>query len=198
MRILNVCANSATCERLWSVYGNTLTKLRNRLGTKALSSLGELKMHIRDEHVRKEAKTRMKRLFTARAQSAGLTGAPNPVAEAAPVDPTHPDDADVAAAPQHEDTPSGLAEIIGEQTLRVAEDETDQMPVTVCTIIRRPVGLNQLFDFTDTHWVERYEKTARPSFDEELELYELLDLDADGDDNVDVGLDDSIGDLMVG
>jgi len=84
MRILNICANSATCERLWSVYGVTLTKLRNRLGTETLSSLGELKMHIRDEHIRKETKTRMKRLFATRAQASGLALPGNPP-EAPPV-----------------------------------------------------------------------------------------------------------------
>jgi len=46
--------------------------------------------------------------------------------------------------------------------------------------------------------VGRYEKTARRSFDEELELYELLDLDAAGEEDVDVDLDDSTGDLVHG
>jgi hypothetical protein len=45
-RILDIRANSATCERLWSIFGATLTKLRNRLGVKTLTALGELKMHI--------------------------------------------------------------------------------------------------------------------------------------------------------
>jgi hAT family C-terminal dimerisation region len=61
--ILSICMNSATCERLWSVFGNTLTKLRNRLGIETLTSLSELKMHIRDEHVQKETKKQMKRMF---------------------------------------------------------------------------------------------------------------------------------------
>jgi len=71
MRILNICANLAICKRLWSVYGITLTKLRNCLGTETLTFLGELKMHIHDEHMRKETKTQMKCLFSIHAQAVG-------------------------------------------------------------------------------------------------------------------------------
>jgi hypothetical protein len=64
--ILSICPNSASCERLFSVFGNTLTKLRNRLENTTLTSLAELKMHIRDEHVRDaDTKKRMKRFFGA-------------------------------------------------------------------------------------------------------------------------------------
>ena len=45
-RILSFTANSASCERLFSVFGNTLTKLRNRTGTKTLHNLAEIKLHI--------------------------------------------------------------------------------------------------------------------------------------------------------
>lgn len=64
--VLSISANSASCERLFSVFGNTLTKLRNRLGTSTLTALTEIKMHIRDEHVRKRAGDRLKRQFVAR------------------------------------------------------------------------------------------------------------------------------------
>jgi hypothetical protein len=59
-----------TCERLWSIFGNTLTKLRNRLGIETLTSLSELKMHIHDEHVQKEIKKQMKRMFVTRSEAA--------------------------------------------------------------------------------------------------------------------------------
>jgi hypothetical protein len=54
--ILSVSANSASCERLFSVFGNILTKLRNRLGLQNMNMLAELKMHIRDEHFHKQTK----------------------------------------------------------------------------------------------------------------------------------------------
>lgn len=57
-------ANSASCERLFSVFGNTLTKLRNKLGDKVLVDLTEVKMHVRDEHISSaKAKQRLKRRF---------------------------------------------------------------------------------------------------------------------------------------
>ncbi|KAJ3002962.1 hypothetical protein NUW54_g5562 [Trametes sanguinea] len=51
-RLLSVCANSASCERLFSIFGQLLTKLRNRLGTNTLANLAELKMHVRDEYTK--------------------------------------------------------------------------------------------------------------------------------------------------
>ena len=50
--------------------------------------------------------------------------------------------------------------------------------------------LSTLFDFSTSHWKENYEKWARLTYDEELEFYELLELDADGE--VDPDFDDDI------
>jgi hypothetical protein len=55
--------------------------------------------------------------------------------------------------------------------------------------------LATLFDFTSPHWREKYEKWARLSYDEELALYKLLELDADG--LVDPDFDDSIHDVLA-
>ncbi|KAF7293683.1 hypothetical protein MIND_01148300 [Mycena indigotica] len=63
-RALNITANSASCERLFSVFGAILTKTRNRLGKETLRNLAELKMLIRDEHLRNgDVKPRLKRKF---------------------------------------------------------------------------------------------------------------------------------------
>lgn len=45
-QILSICANSASCEQLLSVFGTILTKLQNHMGTETLTSLAELKMHF--------------------------------------------------------------------------------------------------------------------------------------------------------
>ena len=48
------------------MFGNILTKLRNRLGTKKLAQLAEIKMHLRDEHLRDgKVKNRIQRVFGA-------------------------------------------------------------------------------------------------------------------------------------
>ena len=41
-----------------------------------------------------------------------------------------------------------------------------------------PQPIHKLFNFTWKHWIDTFSKSAMQSFDEELELYELLDLDA--------------------
>ena len=51
-RILSICANSASCECLFSMFGIILTQLRSRLHAEALTNLAELRMHLRDEHIR--------------------------------------------------------------------------------------------------------------------------------------------------
>uniref|UniRef100_A0A0W0F2I9 HAT C-terminal dimerisation domain-containing protein n=1 Tax=Moniliophthora roreri TaxID=221103 RepID=A0A0W0F2I9_MONRR len=66
-RVLSVCANSASCECLFSMFGDTLTKKRNQLATETLTSLVELKMHIWDEHLqnREDVQNCLKRNFGA-------------------------------------------------------------------------------------------------------------------------------------
>lgn len=70
-RLLSVSANSASCERLFSIFGNILTKLRNRLGKGTLTELAELKMRVRDEEMESGGKDRLKRRFEARAKGKG-------------------------------------------------------------------------------------------------------------------------------
>ena len=60
------------------------------------------------------------------------------------------------------------------------------------------MSVEELFDFGQSHWVELYAKSPRRSFDEELKLYELLDLDAQGEDDVDLDVDDSTGAILHG
>lgn len=59
--------------------------------------------------------------------------------------------------------------------------------------------ISELFDFSKTHWQTLYSKTALRSFDEELATYELLDLDAQGenDDEV-VDANDITRDILIG
>lgn len=52
MRIFSVCTNSASCERLFSSFGDILTKKRTRLSAKNLASLAELKIHLQEEEAR--------------------------------------------------------------------------------------------------------------------------------------------------
>ena len=48
--------------------------------------------------------------------------------------------------------------------------------------------LSEVFDFSNTHWVESVQSAQEKSFEKELEFYELLDLDAKGEDDTDFKL----------
>lgn len=64
LRIFAICPNSAACERLFSSFGNILTKLRSRLSNKTLVELAELKLHLREEEFQSgSVKDRVKRHF---------------------------------------------------------------------------------------------------------------------------------------
>jgi hypothetical protein len=77
-RILSISASSASCKQLFSLFGSTLTKLRNRLGTETLTALSELKMHIRDEHLHNKSGVQLKRQFGARKNNFTIPANPSP------------------------------------------------------------------------------------------------------------------------
>lgn len=45
------------------------------------------------------------------------------------------------------------------------------------------IKISDLFDFTNSAWSNQHGAFARQTFEEELELYELLDRDAEGDED---------------
>ena len=51
---------------------------------------------------------------------------------------------------------------------------------------------------TNSHWVDQYKHAVRCSFEEEVELYELLDLDAEDEEEADVDVDDTTGEILIG
>ncbi|KIK96851.1 hypothetical protein PAXRUDRAFT_137546 [Paxillus rubicundulus Ve08.2h10] len=52
------------------------------------------------------------------------------------------------------------------------------------------IKLTQLFNFSDTTWTEIIRKMSMKSLDEELEFYELVEMDAEGKaDDVDIAND---------
>lgn len=210
-RLLSVCANSASCERLWSVFGATLTKLRNRLGVDTLTALSELKMHVRDEHLQKQTKERMKRVFAERSkaqptapstsqppppssESLPPRSTPNPVMQSTDVGDSEPEAARKSQATSND----SFRDLITRHSTSAIDDDLDREPVRHPEVLDRALKLSELFDFNDTHWVDLYEKALQHSFDEELEMYELLDLDADGEEDADINVDDSTGEILVG
>jgi hypothetical protein len=59
------------------------------------------------------------------------------------------------------------------------------------------IPIADLFDFNEVYWQKVVSEALQNSFDQELELFELLDLDADGED-AGVDIDDTTEDILIG
>lgn len=158
-------------------------------------------MHVRDEHRLNETKARLKRTFCDRSKS--QPAGPSSTSQPPGTTSHNMQSSSEAPNPRNEErNPSadtGSFRAMVEQHIRSAEeDEEDQDPVSDFTTIRGPIPLMNLFDFEDMHWVNRYKKAAMRNFDEELEMYEILDMDADGEEEADVDVDESTGDILFG
>ena len=200
-RILTISANSASCERLFSIFGVTLTKLRNRLGDNTLALIAELRMHIRDNHLQNETNRRLKRRFAKcpeTSESVPLSGTAPEVQP--PLYPTIENNEEALETNALEVLEVGneFREIANHHSRMVDEDNLDNEPVSAPETIGRPVSIQELFDFSSTHWVGMYAKSAWRSFDEELELYELLDFDAEGEEDINIDVDESTADVLLG
>jgi hypothetical protein len=162
-------------------------------------------MHIRDESIRGQAKQRLKREFATRAAKPApestapgsepipLTASP-PSDQALPADPPSNSNIDPAL---REPSRGGLREIAGQHARMATEDDHDCEAVLAPSTIGGPVKIADLFDFSQQHWVVMYSQAAHRSFEEELELYEILDLDGEGDANVDIDVDGMTGDILL-
>lgn len=194
-RILSICPNSASVERLWSVFGTILTKLRTRLGNVALLNLAELKLYLREEHMRaRSVQTRLKRSFCA-AQPALVEDPSNQTtttpSSPVPVAPANTEPAANAEAPMAQDTPAttcnstpdlalpGMRGVIQELIEAVELDNDEELPEPSPNALS--ITIKDLFDFTEPYWIDSYSKLGMRGLQDELELYELLDLDAEGD-----------------
>lgn len=205
-RVLSICANSASCERLFSIFGNTLTKLRNRLGTTTLTNLAELKMLIRDDHLNAgNAKDWLKRKFgktvdpvtTSALDSAAAATSSTPQSSESqhtspaasgqpsndtnfPLDPSlnNPD-----IDPKNEFT-SMMSQMEKMVDTDKNVDGTPSFPAESIS-----VTLADLFNFNSTDWVTICQRNARRSLLEEQELYELMDKDSAGLEGGQLGID---------
>lgn len=199
--ILSICPNSASCERLFSVFGNILTDRRNRLGNRPLTSLAKVKMHIRDEHVRDgETKKRMKRFFGTRtnpSQPETSNHGPSQPSTSTSL----PDDSDemeidpalLSTSRDDSDVVNEFNRITGSFARQLGGDDDDgegQMPSEIT------IEIAKLFDFTKKFWIPSHERTASRSLDEELELYELLDLDAPGEEDINIAIDHTLDSVL--
>ena len=198
-RILLICPNSASVERLWSVFGTILTRLRTRLGNKALVTLAELKLYLREEHLRTQAvRARLKRSFGAAFESPSDPSEVSVTSVVSGTVPTyvtepHMQPATTIAADEDTDYHNSelgpqIDELVEELVQAVGID--DEIPLAPSPNALS-ICIENLFDSKQSYWIEAYEKLAMRGLQDELELYELLDLDAEGD-TVEYEADDTL------
>jgi len=157
------------------------------MGTSTLSSLAELKMHIRGEHQERSTKVRMKKLFNHRSSTsaAGTISTPQPP----PPDPNPEPVIASPTSPTPETSTSGLRHLIPDDT---ADSEPNHRGTT------SPILLTDLFDFDDIQWVGRYNGYAQIHLTEELELCELLNRDSATEEGIEVDVDEMTSEILTG
>jgi hypothetical protein len=73
-------------------------------------------------------------------------------------------------------------------------DESDRVVLGSLNLAIPKILLTDLFDFTSDEWANKYNRYTRIGYDEELELYDLLEIDAEGDAD---DLDDFTQDILM-
>lgn len=94
--------------------------------------------------------------------------------------------------------PGDFEELISQHILQGDEDNQDNETVSL-TLDWQNRKISELFDFNNSLWSSRYANFASMSFDEELELYDLLELDAEGEEDrecADIDLDGTTQDIL--
>ena len=171
------------------MFGTTLTKLRNRMGTSTLSSLAELKMHIRSEHQERLTKIRMKHMFGRRSESI-------PSTTTSPSQPPPPDPNPGPNEPIIALSASTISEASTFSIRHLIPDEAagDEPSITRADGLISP---EKLFNFDICHWVNLYDEHTKKNITEELELCELLNQDAATDEGAEVDVDEMTGDILM-
>jgi hypothetical protein len=180
-RLFSVCVNSASCERLFSMFGITLSRLRSRLRPQAMTDLAELRLHLRDEHLKSgRIKERMKRKMTSHhsevAQDASSQPAVSSTATTTGFDSNNPQ-AESELPVDNSDADSGLLRHITSSLIRDDEDDGDN------DFDHTSRKIADIFNYENSVWTEISKELAIRGLDDELELYELIDLDAAGEDD---------------
>lgn len=185
------------------MFGITLTRLRSRLRPQAMTDLAELRMHLRDEHLKAgSVKERYKRKITS--HSASNSQANNNRDPESSTNSNAQIGSNLAQGSATESEvdevrdvsfESSFASLIGNITARAEEDDDDEPDIPLADLTLRPINarISELFDLKNDYWKAPLKDACIRSLAEELELYELVDLDAEGEvDNMAGGENDII------
>jgi hAT family C-terminal dimerisation region len=193
-RILSICANSASCERLFSAFELILTRLRSRLRGKAMTDLAELRLHLCDEHIRNgTAKTRLKRKTTSHTRVPTPPPSTASMADSTPPDPIPAGEPPVLSATEAGGTVSFTS--IAQTLIRGLDKDEDSESNTSALGNRDKIKITDLFNFGNEYWINHTKKYATRGLNEELEMYDLIE--ADVEDGAQPELDGMMESLLV-
>jgi len=151
-------------------------------------------MHIRDEHLRKKNKLFLRQCaFGVNAESASNRMPSRPSS-------TAPSTVDIVmAGPSDDQLPTGSVaaetdsgtrstqSIIHLTSQLIAALKLDEdVDLTVSHSNKVSCRIGDIFNFESTHWIMSHRLSAVGSLEDEMELYNLLNLDASGDLDADV------------
>jgi len=113
------------------------------------------------------------------------------------VNPSGPSRSQAASALASEPHHDEFLAIVAQHTQLLDKDNEDNEPAVISKNWTS-IPISQLFNFTTSSWSSRYARFAALTFEEELELYDLLELDAEGDEDPDAGFDDTTQNILLG
>ena len=90
---------------------------------------------------------------------------------------------------------SAFSSIISQHTRLLDEDNEDNDPVVISGWKNIPIS--RLFKISTDSWSTRYARFTALTFEEELELYDLLEMDVEGDNDPEVRFDDTTQDILL-
>lgn len=59
------------------------------------------------------------------------------------------------------------------------------------------ISLNDLFDFSRLNWILDHQRTGKGSLDDEMKVYNLLDVEFPGEKGAEVGIDETTGYILA-
>jgi hypothetical protein len=154
------------------------------MGTSMLTTLAELKMHIRSEHQERSTKVQMKHHFAH--QSEGPTSYSQPSSQPSPPDIDFKPATTVPAVPPCPEKPN-LCHIVPNKVT----DEGQQF-----TGREGSISLKDLFGSGGDCWIMLYDEYTRKHLDEELVLC-VLNQDSMTDEAAEIDVNELTGEILV-
>lgn len=225
------------------MFGLTLTHLRSRLRPQLMVDFAELRMHLRDEHLRCGLlKESLKRKITSHSECKEPPEHPAPVSSLPSTsqeiqqdvfsgghenenndnddhDSDNHDDGEEEEEEEDDDDDdegegeenklnrsgkgssrirsfTSITRELGKKAAEVEAEESDSEDIVATTSFPMKIPLRDLFDFNNMFWKKMSQTSSMRSLSDEMELHQLLDLDAEGELDDEIAFDQGNADVV--